>query len=827
MTLELFNFQVDAVEELLAKTRSATAESVQDDQAVSFSAPTGAGKTVMATALIERIAEGDEKTPSDEQATFLWLTDQPELNEQTRRKMLEHSSALGYSQLVTVENDFDQETFDSGKVYFLNTQKLAKTARLVSHGNHRTFTIWETITNTVKARGGHFVLIMDEAHRGMTESADDRRRADTIAQKFIKGKGRETPPVPVVLGISATPERFEDLVRGTGRTVRSVLVDEEDVRSSGLLKDMIILHHPLEEQPSDITMLRAAAKKTFEYEECWRRYADEHNDAPVDPLLVVQVQDAPTDSDKLSRTDLAGALAAVDEELGFLPDHAYAHAFQHGHEVEIGDHTVRYLAPSDIQNDPDVKVVLFKTALNTGWDCPRAEVMMSFRPGEDPTAIAQLVGRMVRTPLARRIEIDEFLNTVGLYLPYYNEQELARVVERLSRSDPEFLPPTDVWRAGEQTELVRRDGSDELFDALTSTPSYEVPRRPSSNQVRRLGKLARRLANHGIVPDAVDAAHELLVDTLREQHEAVRDAPEFKKIVDDKAILSIAAHQWEYGAGLTSTTTINIDVARENVDDLFAYAGRKLGEGLHKQYWRHLVNMEGTDPSAAKLEVFGLTISSGVIDAVQTVAKHQVRQWLVGWQAAINSLPPEDQQGYSDIRQLATDPELRPRSYPHRVNWTVAGDECKRHLYVDDDGSFHDDLSSWERQALAEELSRDDVVGWVRNPDRKDWSLCVPYKDDGGHWSGLYPDILVVRETEGGLIVDILDPHTPSLSDAAPKARGLASYASKHYHQFGRIEMIARVKGEIKRLGLTEEDMLRKVMAVTNRAHLDRLFEEA
>jgi len=41
---------------------------------------------VVATALMERIAAGDEETTGDVDAVFLWLTDQPELNEQTRKK---------------------------------------------------------------------------------------------------------------------------------------------------------------------------------------------------------------------------------------------------------------------------------------------------------------------------------------------------------------------------------------------------------------------------------------------------------------------------------------------------------------------------------------------------------------------------------------------------------------------------------------------------------------------------------------------------------------------------------------------------------------------
>jgi len=74
-----------------------------------------------------------------------------------------------------------------------------------------------------------------------------------------------------------------------------------------------------------------------------------------------------------------------------------------GAGLAVGPRAVRYLAPSAISADPDARVVLFKSSLNTGWDCPRAEVMLSYRSATDRTHIAQLVGRMVRTPLARHI----------------------------------------------------------------------------------------------------------------------------------------------------------------------------------------------------------------------------------------------------------------------------------------------------------------------------------------------------------------------------------------------------------------------------------------
>src|SRR6185437_17106564 len=68
-----------------------------------------------------------------------------------------------------------------------------------------------------------FVLIIDEAHRGAT--ANDRNRT-TIMQKFIVGSPvDEMPSVPLVLGMSATPQRFTTLLGNTNRTQRPINID--------------------------------------------------------------------------------------------------------------------------------------------------------------------------------------------------------------------------------------------------------------------------------------------------------------------------------------------------------------------------------------------------------------------------------------------------------------------------------------------------------------------------------------------------------------------------------------------------------------------------
>ena len=75
------------------------------------------------------------------------------------------------------------------------------------------------------------------------------------------------------------------------------------------------------------------------------------------------------------------------------------HCFGEGTTVEINGLSIPHVKASEISDNHKIKVVFFKEALSTGWDCPRAETMMSFAVRHDPTYIAQLLGRMVRTRL--------------------------------------------------------------------------------------------------------------------------------------------------------------------------------------------------------------------------------------------------------------------------------------------------------------------------------------------------------------------------------------------------------------------------------------------
>ncbi len=529
MKFTLKDYQEEAVKDVLDRLRKARKRWHEDGDkhAFSLTATTGAGKTVMAAAVFEALFFGNDEFnfEADPGAIVIWFSDDPSLNEQSKWRLNQSSDKLTVSDLVTIENTFNRESLEPGKVYFLNTQKLGKNSLLVrghdaGEGNYerlpmpdaRAFTIWDIIQNTIENPDLTLYLVLDEAHRGMGETkAKNADGKPTIVKQLINGTGT-VPGIPIVWGISATVERFNKAMEGAkGRdTLSNVVVDTKKVQDSGLIKDVIILDVPDEDKGDFSTvLLRRGTNKLKAISEAWETYSKAQGEgATVIPLMVLQVPNSP------DHNEIGKALETIFAAWSDLHPGCVANVFGEHRTETFGSYTVPYIEPQRVQETKDIRILIAKDAISTGWDCPRAEVMVSFRAATDKTHITQLLGRMVRTPLARRIPGNDRLNSVDCLLPRFNKKTAEEVVDYLTKGG-EFGEEAATGRVLINPVELKPNPSipEDVWAKLVSLPSQSLPKR-QSRPVKRLTILAHELAADELLPGAGRKAHAALHEVL-------------------------------------------------------------------------------------------------------------------------------------------------------------------------------------------------------------------------------------------------------------------------------------------------------------------------
>jgi len=226
--------------------------------------------------------------------------------------------------------------------------------------------------------------------------------------------------------------------------------------------------------------------------------------------------------------------------------------------------------------------------------------------------------------------------------------------------------------------------------------------------------------------------------------------------------------------------------------------------------WRHNTAME-------RLETFADKLFSELYD------EHQ---------SAFRRLKEERRDTYKKLAMSSATPVAIDWDLPQTIDFSVGSDAQvhENHIFIPtENGEFKVSMNDWESGLIKEELSKG-AIAWLRNLDRKKWSLEVPY-EVGGVTTSMFPDLLVIRAGAHGYVFDVLEPHDPSRKDNYPKAIGLAKFAEKHGERFGRIQLIRKVKGADRRehfyrLDMGKLSIRNKVRGVTSNAELDRIFDE-
>lgn len=810
----------------------------------SLAATTGAGKTVMAAAVLEALFFGSDEydVEADPGAVVLWFSDDPSLNEQSRARIQAASSELD-SRLRVVESTFS-EPFRPGNVYFLNTQKLSRTSRLVRGApepgqdavpgleprpDEVQSNIYDIISSTIRNEDLSLYLILDEAHRGMGTRNGERQ---TIVQRLINGHGA-VPPIPIVFGISATVERFEvTMASAMGRAaLPSVTVDSALVQASGLLKDDITLSIPDEDGEFDTVLLAKAVKQVKASSDAWARYAAQQGVAEaVKPLLVVQVGDKP------SQETLVRTVDTIYEAWPELDNDAIANVFGEHKDLAIGQIRVPYIEPQRVEDATHIRILLAKSAISTGWDCPRAEVLVSFRPARDRTHITQLLGRMMRTPLARRIPGNELLNAVHCYLPLFDRETATNVAELLVKGGTSKDLENGADAGGGIGRRVLFDPiplapnpeiDDDIWERFGTIPSVTIPKK-NVKPIRRLTALAAALAKDGLVDNAVSAAYNHLHRAL--DGRAVQYADEVDRARHEVVTMRGQELHARIGGGIKAVP-FAVSADPRAIEDYYRAAMRVLSPALCNSYVNHLTREEPDDDALldANIAVAALSRVPEIVEGVEHEADILARRWLSQTRKARKRLTDDRQAEYDRLEAMSTRPEpvtLVAPTAAHtdtKVRYPDGTEESlptrRLHLLAADDGTVPVEFeSSWEQQVLDAELAQPGFIGWYRNPNRgvKE-SLAVAYQSEPGEWAALRPDyIFFSRSTTGKLMVNLVDPHGHHLADALPKLQGLANFAEEFADEFDRIESVADADGALRVLDLKKHSVREAIRSATS-----------
>lgn len=842
MKFTLEPYQNAAVESVLTNLAKARAGYLDDRErtAVGLTAPTGAGKTVIATAVLEGIYKGTSTRTPNPSMTVLWITDDRSLNAQTISKITQASGGSIDINRIRFIGEVDHRTLEPGNIYFVHIQAMQKNSTLHAvrpdgtPNDKRTHGAWDMIANTVRERGENFLVIWDEAHRGSgTKNTDRKSIAGTIVGGGTTNIGTVQPPAPVVLGISATPDRFQAAMQAADRTMRLVEVKAGDVRESGLLKDCILLRSLGESQSADNTMLALAVEDLKSSDEAWRIHHETTGDRPVEPLLVVQVEQGLSPAKEEAR--LAEILAVMESAWPVLSGYAVAHAFGDHGQYKVGNKTIRYLPPEAISGDDQARVVLFKSALTTGWDCPRAEVMISFQNKDSYTEIAQLIGRLVRTPLAKRVDGgDDRLNEVAAYLPGFRTEHVARVVNALT--DDETVE-VDVVVAPVVCEKST-DVPAELFDLLDTLPSHTRQRTSFGSRTAQLMRLAAALTEHDLIKQGSAKARQWIVDQMRAADG--QRSSEIDAKVDDIMSLTISTTMVAYGkAIMQSIGKSDTPTNERDLEGYFLKAKRLLPDGSANWYYNDLCD-RGEDDIDASARLVAMA-DLGFTTVIEEQAATLIDDWRQQHAAKVSAKPRHIRDQIEPLWHLGKTPML-PTTVEARDAYPAATEKVRgttieqigtypSHLYIipagkPDAGKFPVDTSrsSWEQEVLDSELDSETLVGWYRNPSSGRHALAIPY-EFGDTDQLMHPDFLFWHDDGGGeYVMDIVDPHRFDLADTSAKWSALSRYAQDHADRVRRCLAIAKVGGSLRALDLTTAGIDERIAKATNQNLIEAIF---
>ena len=338
--IKLKNFQIDTVNKLLDAT------SIGSKKEILLQAPTGSGKTIILLSYIE------EYFKENKNVLFVWLTPgKGDLEEQSRKKMLKF---LPHHKTQNIQ-DVLLQGFEEKSTSFINWETITKKGNNALKEAERK-NLYERIHEAHNS-GYRFIVIVDEEHLNKTV------KAESIIEYMNPN---------YIVRVSATTK--------TNKEAEFIAIDELEVINSGLITRALYIN---EDVSNDTTLsneheylLDLAIEKRKAIKNEYLKLG-----VQVNPLIIIQV---PSKSD-----DLIKMIEKILEEKGY--DY-----IKQNLAIWLSDRKKNIDNIED--NESHQSILIMKQAISTGWDCPRAKILVKLRDNMNEDFETQTIGRIRRMP---------------------------------------------------------------------------------------------------------------------------------------------------------------------------------------------------------------------------------------------------------------------------------------------------------------------------------------------------------------------------------------------------------------------------------------------
>ncbi len=344
--IKLKDFQINTVNKLLDAT------SIGSKKEVLLQAPTGSGKTIILLSYIEEYLKENNKM------VFVWLTPgKGDLEEQSRKKMVKY---LPHHNTKNIK-DVLLQGFDAKDTAFINWETITKKDNNALKEAERK-NLYERVREAHN-NGYKFIIIVDEEHLNKTV------KAETILQYMNP---------EYIVRVSATTK--------TNKEAEFIKIDELEVINAGLITRALYINENVSNQTTLSNeheyLLDLAINKRKAIKDEYIKLG-----VQVNPLIIIQV---PSKSD-----DLIKQIEKILEEKNYTYDRKNLAIWLSDRKENI----------EDIENNESNQAVLImKQAISTGWDCPRAKILVKLRDNMSEDFETQTIGRIRRMPQAHHYD---------------------------------------------------------------------------------------------------------------------------------------------------------------------------------------------------------------------------------------------------------------------------------------------------------------------------------------------------------------------------------------------------------------------------------------